>query len=253
MFFEERQQKISEMLKQRSSLKVNELSSLFNVSESTIRRDLKEMEEAGLLSRTHGGAVGFSVSNIEPTYKEKEASNQDEKVIIGEIAAQMIKDGDAIILDSGTTTLEIAKKITAKDISIITNSIDIAAVISQLENVNLFITGGNLRFTTRAMVGHITEEVLKNFRVDKAFIGANGISLEAGITTPNLAEAKTKKTMMDVSNKVIIVADSTKFNKVNLSVIAPVSQITSIITTTNVDKEILKEFENLGLEVITNK
>lgn len=252
MFFEERQQKILELLNQKSSLKVNELSLLFTVSESTIRRDLKEMEEAGLLSRTHGGAVDFSISNIEPTYKEKEASNQDEKVVIGEIAARMIKNGDTVILDSGTTTLEIAKRIAAKNVSIITNSIDIAAVLCHRENVNLLITGGNLRFTTRAMVGHITEEVLKNFRVDKAFIGANGISLESGITTPNLAEAKTKRAMMNVSNKVIIVADSTKFNKVCLSVIAPASEITSIITTNKVDNKLLKEFENLGLEVITS-
>lgn len=251
MFFEERQQKILQMLKQKSSLKVAELSSVLQVSESTIRRDLKEMEEACLLSRTHGGAVSFAITNIEPTYKEKEASNQDEKVLIGELAAKMIKDGDALILDAGTTTLEVAKHITAKNISVITNSIDIAMVLTQREDVNLLITGGNLRPTTRAMVGHIPESVLKNFRVDKAFIGANGISLESGITTPNLAEAKTKKAMMDVANKVIVAVDSSKFNTVCLSVIAPISEITTIITTENVDKQILSDFEEFGIEVIT--
>lgn len=252
MFSEERQQKIIEMLKQKSSIKVNELATFFNVSESTIRRDLRDMEEIGLLSRTHGGAVGFSVTSFEPTFKEKEDENLEEKISIAKKAANIIKDGDTIILDSGTTTLEIAKNITAKNISVITNSIDIASVISYKEDINLFITGGNLRFTTRAIVGNITESNLKNFRVDKAFIGANGISIRAGITTPNFTEAQTKKAMMSIADNVIIVADSSKFNKVCLSVICSIREVTSIITNSNLDKEIIKDYENTGIEVLVS-
>lgn len=250
IFSEERHQLILDMLSKKLSIKVTELSNLLNVSESTIRRDLQEMEEAGLLSRTHGGAVSFSVTNFEASYKEKEASNQEEKILIGKAAAGMIKDGDTIVIDSGTTTLEIAKNITAKNISVITNSIDIASILCQKENIELILTGGSLRINTRAMVGHITEEVLKNFRVDKAFIGANGISPKAGISTPNYTEAQTKKAMIDIANNVIVVVDSTKFNKVSLSVIAPVRDITTIITSSNVDKEILKEYEGMDIELI---
>jgi DeoR family fructose operon transcriptional repressor len=249
MFTEERRQLISEMLSQKSRIKVSEISELLNVSESTIRRDLKEMEEMGLLSRTHGGAVSFSVTNFEPTYNEKESSNQEEKNSIGKAAASMIKDGDTIVIDSGTTTLEIAKNIAAKNISVITNSIDIASILCQKENVEVILTGGSLRPNTRAMVGQIAENAIKNFRVDKAFIGANGISAEAGLTTPNYTEAQTKKAMIDIANKVIIVVDSTKFNRVNLAVISPVSEITTIITSSAADKKVLKEYEALGIEL----
>lgn len=249
MFTEERRQLISEMLSKQSRIKVNEISELLNVSESTIRRDLKEMEEMGLLSRTHGGAVSFSVTNFEPSFNEKETSNLEEKYSIGKAAAEMIKDGDTVVIDSGTTTLELARNITAKNISVITNSIDIASVLCQKENVEVILTGGSLRPNTRAMVGQIAENVIKNFRVDKAFIGANGISAEAGLTTPNYTEAQTKKAMIDIANKVIIVIDSSKFNKVNLAVISPVSEITTIITDSAADRKVLAEFEELGIEL----
>lgn len=253
MFAEERQAKIAELLKEQSSIKVNELSTIFNVSESTIRRDLQDMEERGLLTRTHGGAVGVEKTNFEPTFREKEDEKLDEKSKIGEIASAMIEDGDTIILDSGTTTLEMARRIQAKNITVITNSIDIASELSNKENIELIVTGGTLRITTRAMVGHITEATLKNFRVDKAFVGANGISIEEGITTPNLAEAQTKKSMMNVANKVIVVADSSKFNKVCFSVICPIRAVNAIVTSGDLDSDIMKNFEDVGVEIITDK
>lgn len=250
MFSEERQQKISELLKEKSSLKVSALAEIFKVSESTIRRDLQEMEEKGLLTRTHGGAVSVQGTSFEPSFKEKEIEEREQKVAIAKIASSMIEDGDTIILDSGTTTLEIAKRIQANKVTVITNSIDIAEVLSGNEKVDLIVTGGSMRVTTRAMVGHITENVLKNFRVDKAFIGANGISIEEGITTPNFTEAQTKKAMMNVANKVIIAADSSKFNKVSFSVISPIRAVSSIITSGDLDKEILRDFEDAGVEII---
>ncbi|WP_127836909.1 DeoR/GlpR family DNA-binding transcription regulator [Clostridium prolinivorans] len=250
MFVEERQQKIAELLEQKRSIKVNELSAIFNVSESTIRRDLQDMEEKGLLKRTHGGAVGIKKTNFEPTFKEKEDEKHTEKSFIAKIAASLIEDGDTIILDSGTTTLEIAKCIEAKNITVITNSIDIASELSNKDDIELVVTGGNLRKITRAMVGHITENVLRNFRVDKAFIGANGISVEEGITTPNFIEAQTKKAMMNVANKVYIVSDSSKFNQVSFSVISPIRAVTAIITSKDLDEEIIKDFEDAGVEII---
>lgn len=251
MFAEERQEKIAELLKLKSSIKVNELAGIFNVSESTIRRDLQDMEERGLLMRTHGGAVEVKKTNFEPTFKEKEDRKHDEKSTVGKVAALIIEDGDTIILDSGTTTLEIARCIEAKNITVITNSIDIASVLSNREDIELIVTGGILRRITRAMVGHMTEAALRNFRVDKAFIGANGISLEEGITTPNFTEAQTKKAMMNVANKVFIVADSSKFNQVSFSVISPIRAVTAIITSSDLDEAIIKDFQDAGVEIIT--
>lgn len=250
MFAEERQEKIVEMLNRRNSLKVVELAGSFNVSESTIRRDLQEMEHKGMLTRTHGGAVGLLKTNFEPSFKEKETENQDEKSTIGAIAASIIEDGDTIILDSGTTSLEIARHITVQRITVITNSIDIASELSVKDNVELIVTGGSLRKNTRAMVGHITELVLGNFRIDKAFLGANGISVKEGITTPNFTEAQTKKAMIKVANKVIVVADSSKFDKVCFSVICPIRSVSAIITSSDIDESTIREYENYGIDIL---
>lgn len=250
MFAEERQEIIMQKLNKTSSLKVIELAEELNVSESTIRRDLQEMEQKGMLTRTHGGAVVKSGTSFEPSFEEKETEKRAEKVEIGVIAASMIEDGDTIILDSGTTSLEIARHINSKNIIVITNSIDIASELSRMDGIEVVATGGSIRKNTRAMVGHITERVLSNFRVDKAFIGANGISIEDGITTPNFTEAQTKKAMINVANKVIICADSSKFDKVCFSVICPLRAASAIITSSDIEEKIISEYKDSGVEIL---
>lgn len=251
MFAEERQNHIAELLNEKSSIRVSELSEIFNVSESTIRRDLQEMEERNLLMRTHGGAVGVNRTNFEPNFIDKKNEREEDKIHIAEIAATMIEDGDTIILDSGTTTLEIAKRIKAKSLTVITNSIDIAAELSLKEGIETIVAGGSLRLNTRAMVGHIAENTFRNFRVDKAFIGTNGISIEEGITTPNIMEAQTKKAMINCARKVIVVADSSKFSNISFAVICPVKAVTSIITSENIDEKIGRSFEEIGVDIIS--
>lgn len=252
MFTMERQQRIEALIKQKTSVQVNELAVEFKVSESTIRRDLQEMETSGLLIRTHGGAMEVSRLNYEMSFREKEIENISDKQRIGEIAATMIQDGDTIILDSGTTTLEIAKRITARSVTVITNSIDIALEISNRENIELIVTGGSLRHTTRAMVGPLAENVFENFRVDKAFIGVNGISIKDGFTTPNFLEAQIKKSIIKVAKKAIIVTDRSKFNKVCFSRIGELKEASSIITSKSIEKEILIKFKELGMDIITD-
>jgi DeoR family fructose operon transcriptional repressor len=208
------------------------------------------MENNGLLIRTHGGAMEVSRLNYEMSFREKEVENINDKQKIGEIAAKMIQDGDTIILDSGTTTLEIAKRITAKSVTVITNSIDIALEISNKDNIELIVAGGSLRHTTRAMVGTLTETVFKSFRVDKAFIGVNGISIKDGFTTPNFLEAQIKKSIIEVAKKAIIVADRSKFNKVCFSIIGELKEACSIVTSESIEKEILIKFKELGVDII---
>ncbi|QAA30227.1 DeoR/GlpR family DNA-binding transcription regulator [Clostridium manihotivorum] len=252
MFAEERQQKILDILNSKSSIKVMDIAELLNVSESTIRRDLQELEEKNLLMRTHGGAVGiYNRTNFEPSFVDKQDEKIDQKISIAEVASMMIEDGDTIILDSGTTTLEIAKRIRSRNITVITNSIDIASELSNKEGIEIIVTGGSLRSNTRAMVGHLTEAVIKNFRVDKAFVGANGISIEDGVTTPNFIEAQTKKTMINYASKVIIVADSTKFNNVSFSIICPIKAVSMIITSRDIEQNIIKEYSEVGVDIVT--
>lgn len=250
IFAEERQEKILQMLASNVSLKVCDLSNLFNVSETTIRRDLQTMEDKGLLSRTHGGAVRTSQVNYEASFLQKKDEMHDEKTAIGRAAAKIINDGDTIILDSGTTTLEIAKNITAVNLTVITNSIDIAEELSHKKDIDIIVTGGSLRTNTRAMVGHITENALKQFRVDKVFIGTNGISPEAGITTPNFIEAQTKRAMINSGSKIIVAADSSKFNVICISLVCEIKDVSCIITTSDAPGNIIAELENAGIQVL---
>lgn len=252
MFAEERKIKIAEIIKQGKSVKVSQLAKMFSVSESTIRRDLNELGNWGIIVRTHGGAVGTNINKFEASFLQKQDEHSKEKELIGRLAASIINNGDTIILDSGTTTQYIARFMCAKNVTVITNSIPLSYDLSNRDDIKVITTGGVIRPNTKATVGPIAERTIKEFRVDKAFIGANGISLTSGITTPKLSEANVKRVMMSVANKVYIVADDSKFGKVFFSVICPVKDVDYIITNKKFHKNQIKSYEKMGVEIITD-
>lgn len=249
MFAEERTIKIKQLIKNGESVKVSELAKEFNVSETTIRRDLIKLETSGKIIRTHGGALSSSSANFEPSFLEKQDKFLSEKQHIGKIAATHIVDGDTVILDSGTTTQYIVRYITAKDITIITNSVNLANELSEKKDVEVIVTGGTIRLNTKAMVGPIAENVLKRFKADKLFLGANGVSFESGVTTPNYIEASIKSAMVSSAKKVYLAVDSSKFNSTSLSLICQISNIDYIITD-KLPEDYLK-YTHLGIEFIT--
>lgn len=250
MFAEERKARIVELVQTYKRIKVNELTEKFRVSESTIRRDLQELEAMGLIKRTHGGAVSVQNTGFEPSFKEKEDAYHKEKEYIGELASKFIEDGDTIILDSGTTTLEIAKRLKGKKVTVLTNSVTIPMELAKSNSVELIVTGGYIRWNTLSMVGPIANAVIKEFRVDKAFIGANGVTIEDGITTPDINEASTKRAMIEVAKEVYLVVDHSKFNKVSFSHIADIKNVDCIITDKEVDKRLIKKYKQLGIELL---
>ena len=250
MFAEERRLKIAEMINRGDSVKVAQLSREFGVSESTIRRDLNELEKFGLITRTHGGAVSTQINKLEATFNEKQDKYLEEKQKIGKIAAQQIQDGDTIIIDSGTTTWHIAKYIEAKNITIITNSIALANELSNREDIQLINTGGIIRSNTKAQVGSIAEKTIRQFRVDKTFIGANGVSLKSGITTPTLQEAEVKQAMIDVANKVYLLVDESKFEQVYFSWICDMEDMDYIITNRERPEDEMVQYKNLGVNIL---
>lgn len=250
MFAEERKGKITEMIKSGKSVRVSDLAQQFGVSESTIRRDLADLEAVGMVKRTHGGAVDNFATSFEPSFAEKEDKYAKEKEYIGKIAASFIKDGDTIILDSGTTTKYIVPNITAKNVTIITNSLNIAYELSNNSNFEVIVTGGLLRTRTQALVGDIAQSTLRQFRVDKAFIGANGVSLRFGVTTPNVIEAATKRVMMENAREIFLVIDSSKFDQVSFSLICPVNAIDYIVTN-RIEESEKAQYEKLGVRIIT--
>lgn len=251
MFGEERRLKIAEIISKDKSISVSELSKLFNVSESTIRRDLHVLEEKGFIQRTHGGAILNAGTHYEPAFFEKEDVELEAKRKIGKIAASMIEEGDSIILDAGTTTLEIARNLKNMKLTVVTNSPLIAIELSKHEDIELIMTGGIQRWRTKALVGPIAEMVIRQFKVDKAFIGTNAISFEDGLMTPDLIEANTKKAMCDVASEVYIVADHTKFGKKSFVKFADIKDITAIITDDEVDYEIVRKYEQANIDIVS--
>ena len=253
MFPEERKSKILNSLNKYGKVKVSDLSQQYEVSEVTIRRDLQELEEDEMIKRVHGGAVLNGNTKFEPTFSEKIDKFYDEKESIGKLAASIIVDGDTIALDAGTTTISIARHITARNITVLTNSVDVAYELAKRREVEVIITGGTLRWETRAMVGPLADNVLKNFRVDKSFIGTNGLSVINGATTPNINEANTKREMIKIAKQTIVVCDHTKFGTVYFAKIADLESVDIIITDKQIDNDVLEEFEEKGVKIMKAK
>lgn len=250
MFAEERKREIIKLLHTQGKVKTLALAELFEVSEPTIRRDINEMEEQGLLIRTHGGAIAMDTAEKEPSFVEKSDRLQSEKEQIGRVAASMIHDGDTVVMDTGTTTLMIARHMRAENVTVVTNSLDIAYELESKPNVEILITGGVIRWNTRAMVGPVAESALDRFRVDLAFIGANAVSIENGLTTPNIGEADIKRKMIKVARKTFLVMDHTKFDRTTFSRIADLSEISGIITDPGVDEDIIRRYEQADVSII---
>ncbi|MBW9173678.1 DeoR/GlpR family DNA-binding transcription regulator [Clostridium estertheticum] len=253
MFPEERKSKILDSLNKYGKVKVCDLSQQYEVSEVTIRRDLQELEEDKMIKRVHGGAVLNGNTKFEPTFSEKIDKFYDEKESIGKLAASIIVNGDTIALDAGTTTISIARQITAKNITVLTNSVDVAYELAKKKDVEVIITGGTLRWETRAMVGPVADDALKNFRVDKVFIGTNGICVSNGLTTPNIIEANTKREMMKIADQTIVVCDHTKFGTVYFAKIVNLDSVDIIVTDNQIDNNIIEEFEEKGVKIMKAK
>ncbi|GMA62447.1 DeoR/GlpR family DNA-binding transcription regulator [Alicyclobacillus fastidiosus] len=234
MFADERKAHIVAYLNQHKRVTVADLAQIFSSSESTIRRDLQELEELGQLKRTHGGAIAAEIAGFEPTYQEKNVQNSGAKERIGQLAAGMVKDGEIVLLDAGTTTIQIAKHISARNVTVVTNSVAIAAELQSNPTVHVVMLGGELRQTTGALVGPFTEQMLSQLHVDVLFLGANGIH-PGGVTTPNAVEAATKRAMVTSAKRTIVVADATKVSQVSFVQVCPLNRIDGLITDEQID------------------
>ncbi|MBP2652747.1 MAG: transcriptional regulator, DeoR family [Firmicutes bacterium] len=241
LYEEERKLKIVEYLRQH-----------FQVSESTIRRDLQELEDAKLLKRTHGGAVCLDDVNLEPSFGEREDRFRKEKEAIARKAANFIQNGDTLLIDSGTTTLYMAKELNRfSELKVVTNSIILAQALQGVRGIEVIIIGGTLRKNTLAMVGPIAEQALGILNVDKAFMATNGLDLEGGLTTPNIVEAATKAKMIKIAKQVILLTDHTKVGRVAFAKFADLSQIDACIIDDKAQKEMLARLEEEGIAVYT--
>jgi len=249
----ERRMKIMQLLSVNDQVFVNELSKEFGVSEVTIRNDLKKLENKKLLIRARGGAMSINqVVSFDQHVEEKYKKNRPEKSRIGKIAAKMIHDSDTVIIDSGTTTLEIIKNLSPSlnDVTIITNALNIANQLVSRPNINLIIPGGMLRKNSLSLVGPLAEKSFRNFFVDKVFLGVDGFDTMKGISTPNIEEASLNQIMIEVAREVIIVTDSSKFLRKSLAFICNLDRIHNVITDAGISDEDKKRLTDAGINVI---
>lgn len=247
----ERRDQIFQLLNETGSVKVNELSELFDVSTVTIRNDLEFFEKKGIAHRTYGGALLRNNVYNDSSIEEKQKLHATEKQKIGQYAAHTINDGDSIILDSGTTTREIAIRIKEKkNLTVMTNAINIALELAGLDNISLMMTGGVLREKSYSLVGPEAESVLSNFYFDKLFLGVDGLDINYGLTTSNNLEAQLNRLMVKRSNQVIAVTDSSKFGRHSFSFICDLDPIGMIITDEHIDQEYESAFIKRGIKVV---
>jgi DeoR family fructose operon transcriptional repressor len=219
MLTKQRHQLILQRLSEQKVVKLKELVDLTGSSESTIRRDLTDLEAEGYLARVHGGATLIATPDEEPTFEEKRDRFVDEKVAIARKAATFIEDGMSIYLDAGTTTQAMVPFLQGKKIVVVTNSLPIANELFDLD-IKTFVIGGELKRSTQALVGYNARESMMNYRVDLAFLGMNGIDLEAGYTTPDPEEALVKKTAIELAQTSFVLADASKIGKRTFSRVA---------------------------------
>ncbi len=250
LFAEERKAKIIELLNENSKLVVPDLCEYFSVSPATIRNDLRELENGGLLKRTHGGAILNTKTGYELNSYQKEVKNLAAKQAIARYAISLVEDGDTIAIDTGTTTLEFAKLLSEKNgITAVVNDIDIARELEENSEANIILTGGILRRNFHCTIGPIARKALEGLSVDKAFIATNGISVKRGLTTPDLNQSEVKKAMIDIASEIIVLCDSSKIGNVAFSQIAALDKVNRLITDEGIEERELQEFKALGIPV----
>lgn len=251
MTADERKKQISEMIQATGKVKVTDLSAIFNVSEVTIRTDLAEMENQGLLSRIHGGAIYSYKPYYSMNLNQRLETNQYEKVEIAEKISKLINPNDTIMLNSGTTTLLTFRKFPAEySLNIVTNSISIALEASSNPNYNVVLVGGSVNTKYQFTYGTDAITQLKKYRADKLILSVDGIDTENGFSTYYDKEADIDRIMLERSRTCIIAADSSKFNHSAFVNISEISVADTIVTNARCNKAYLNQLKELGIDVI---
>ena len=248
----ERRAYILQLLEQKEEVLVTQLSRDTGISEVTIRKDLTLLQNRHLLIRTRGGAMRKPMENTteDTTIAKKRMFNFKEKERIGEEAVKMIREGDYIMIDSGTTTMEVAKHLEKfHNLHILTNAMNIATELMRYKRFDVILLGGNVRSNSLSTVGPLALTVLRNFNRYKLFLGVDSFSIENGVSTPNREEALLNQVMIQQAEKVIAVFDSSKFNKRSYSHIADAKDIDCIITDSAIPAGIIDRLKSAGIEV----
>lgn len=223
---------------------IDELCTLFNVSEMTIRRDLSELQEKGLLIRTHGGAKLTESTFFEISFSAKSNQFVQEKMAIAERAAAMINPNERIVVDSGTTAGHLTRHIKDVPLTVITNALNVATDLVDCASIDLHLCGGAIRRGIVAAIGPLTVNCFEAYRCDRLFMGIDGLDASGALTVPDMQEAMVKQAMMKMADQVIVLADHSKLGRNSLGVIGNLSSVDTLITGPNVPADMLSTFQN---------
>jgi DeoR/GlpR family transcriptional regulator of sugar metabolism len=251
MLANQRRDKILELIREDGQAKVMDLARIFKVTEVTIRQDLERLEKDGYIVREHGGAY---LKNIDHNVRNLSLQNQEnlaEKMIIATKAIEYIHEGDTIILDSGSTTTEIAKLLTGyKNLTVITNAINISLILGVQIGINLIVTGGEFKAPTLSLTGQKAADFFQNLHVDKLFLATAGIALKSGLTYPGISDICVKRAMIEAANEIYLVADSTKIGKNSFASLGALSLIDYLITDSKIKQEDIEWLKTYDVQFI---
>lgn len=251
MYAPERHLQILETARAQGRVEVAGLARALSVTPETVRRDLTALERRGVLRRVHGGAIPVERLGIEPGVADRESHSAGEKERIARAALDELPDGGSIILDAGTTTVRLAELLPHdRELTVVTHSIPVASVLISRPNVSLHLLGGVVRNRTLAAVGEWTRAQIAEVFADVAFMGTNGISVERGLTTPDIAEAIVKRALIAAARRTVVLADHSKFGREDFARVAPLSSIDTVITDTGLDDELAEDLETAGPRVV---
>ncbi len=251
MFQDLRREKILELLRENGSCRVQDLSKQFNVTEPTIRQDLEALEKTGAITRQHGGAFLNNYSSFAAQMQLEHSEHMQEKRRIAEKAAEFVKSGDSIILDSGSTLTEMSKFLVGrKNLNIVTTSLNITLVLGEEPSNHIMLTGGEFKAPTLSVTGDRAAALFENLYVEKLFLATGGFSLQAGLTYPGFSDLELKRAMVKSAQTIYLLADSSKLEKVLFASLGCQDKIDYLITDSNVDPAYIVQVEQLGIKTI---
>lgn len=251
MLAPDRQTQIAQLLRERASMSVQALSEEFKVSPMTVRRDLKLLEEKGIAVRIHGGAL-VPQSQVASREEARGMLHVQEKMAIGAAAAKLVQEGQTLFIDAGTTTFELAKCLRLhRGLTVVTNGIRILSALADSPGINLIASGGTVYSGAWSFVGPLAEGALRRFNTDVAFMGISSLSLEQGFTEVNFFEAAVKSLAIQRARRVILLADSSKFEKVSPNAVANLNEFDLIITDEGLSENLLKAYRSAQVQIMT--
>jgi len=246
----ERRRLIAERVRSRGVVSVAEMAEALGTTEITLRRDLRALAKAGLLVRTHGGAIQPAGLGREPSYSEKAQQAAGEKAAIARLALKMVRPGDSIVLGPGTTTLALARLLAHyPELTVVTNSLLVAQALMESPRVEVILTGGTLRRPIHALVGPATEESVRALRASQAFISGNGFTADRGLSTPSPVVAATDRALAGAAQHVVVLADYTKIGQETMCQTVPAARVHTLITDPKADAAELQAIRDAGVDV----